>query len=88
MKKILFTTFIVVLVILMSPNTFGQEVKEANIEKPNNVKIVEQIKRISKKVKNVEVSTKEMLSVLKKILENKNKEKSDDFLNREIKWLK
>lgn len=85
MKKILFTTFIVVLVILMSPNTFGQEVKEVNIEKPNNVKIVEQIKRISKKVKNVEVSTKEMLSVLKKILENKNKEKSDDFLNREIK---
>lgn len=85
MKKILFTTFIVVLVILMSPNTFGQEAKEVNIEKPNNVKIVEQIKRISKKVKNVEVSTKEMLSVLKKILENKNKEKSDDFLNREIK---
>ena len=85
MKKILFTTFIVVLVILMSPNTFGQEAKEVNIEKPNNVKIVEQIKRISKKVKNVEVSTKEMLSVLKKILENKNKEKSDDFLNRAIK---
>ena len=82
MKKILFTTFIVVLVILMSPNTFGQEV---NIEKPNNVKIVEQIKRISKKVKKVEVSTKEMLSVLKKILENKNKEKSSDFLNRVIK---
>lgn len=82
MKKILFTTFIVVLVMLMSPNTFGQE---ANIEKPDNVKIVEQIKRISKKVKKVEVSTKEMLSVLKKILENKNKEKSDDFLNRVIK---
>ena len=82
MKKILFTTFIVVLVMLMSPNTFGQEV---NIEKPNNVKIVEQIKRISKKVKKVEVSTKEMLSVLKKILENKNKEKSSDFLNRVIK---
>lgn len=85
MKKILFTTFIVVLVMLMSPNTFGQEAKEVNIEKPDNVKIVEQIKRISQKVKNVEVSTKEMLSVLKKILENKNKEKSDDFLNRVIK---
>tara|TARA_Y100000034_G_scaffold33248_1_gene40776 strand:+ start:572 stop:820 length:249 start_codon:yes stop_codon:yes gene_type:complete len=82
MKKILFTTFIVVLVILMSPNTFGQEV---NIEKPDNVKIVEQIKRISKKVKKVEVSTKEMLSVLKKILEKKKKEKSSDFLNRVIK---
>ena len=82
MKKILFTTFIVVLVMLMSTNTFGQE---ANIEKSDNVKIVEQIKRISQKVKNVEVSTKEMLSVLKKILENKNKEKSDDFLNRVIK---
>ena len=82
MKKILFTTFIVVLVMLMSPNTFGQE---ANIEKSDNVKIVEQIKRISQKVKNVEVSSKEMLSVLKKILENKNKEKSDDFLNRVIK---
>ena len=32
MKKILFTTFIVVLVMLMSPNTFGQEAKEVNIE--------------------------------------------------------
>jgi hypothetical protein len=82
MKRILFTTFIVVLVMLMSPNTHGQE---ANIEKPTEVKIIEQVKRINKKVKNVEETTKEMLSVLRKFLEKKKKEKSSDFLNREIK---
>lgn len=89
MKKVINTTLIIVLTILLLKNNLYSEPTSEPVGKESNVKesIVVQVKKINKKVKKAEVATKEMLAVIKKLIEQKkiNKKNDKDFLNRVIK---
>lgn len=54
------------------------------VDNKNKVVVTEQIKRVNKKANQLENKTKEMLVVLKKLLEKRKKD-NPDFLKREIK---
>jgi hypothetical protein len=81
MKKTLFTVIFTALILIsVKSTTLAQEVDSNEA----GVKIVEQVKRINRKAKSVEISTKEILAALKKLIVKKRNQR-EDFLNREIK---
>ena len=81
MKKTLFTVIFTALILIsVKSTTFAQEADSNEA----GAKIVEQVKRINRKVKSVEISTKEILDALKKLIAKKRNQR-EDFLNREIK---
>jgi hypothetical protein len=75
---------IILVILFLQGDLYSEPTKKNNSNKEN---IITQIKKINKKVKKAEMATKEMLSVLKKLIEQKKLSKKDDkdFLNREIK---
>tara|TARA_Y100000310_G_scaffold236364_1_gene239526 strand:- start:15 stop:293 length:279 start_codon:yes stop_codon:yes gene_type:complete len=92
MKKVINTTLIIILTILLLKNNLYSEPTSEPINKESNVKenIIVQVKKINKKVKKAEIATKEMLTVIKKLIEqkkliNKSNQDNKDFLNRVIK---
>ena len=81
MKKTLFTVIFTALILIsVKSTTLAQEVDSNEA----GAKIVEQVKRINRKAKSVEISTKEILAALKKLIAKKRNQR-EDFLNREIK---
>tara|TARA_Y100000310_G_C20276453_1_gene620479 strand:+ start:412 stop:666 length:255 start_codon:yes stop_codon:yes gene_type:complete len=84
MKKAVNTVLIIILTILLLKNNLHSE----PISEPTNKEnIVVQVKKINKKAKQAETTTKEMLAVIKKLIEQKKLTSKDskDFLNRVIK---
>ena len=86
MKKVIYTTIIIVITILLLKNNLYSEPTSEQTSKKINVEenIITQVKIINKKAKKAEIATKEMLAVLKKLIEEK-KLRNKDFLSKEIK---
>ena len=70
MKKVLFISYIVIAMTVSLASVAKGQGADQN-EQKNSKKLIQQIKRVSDKAKKIESSTKEILIVLKKLMEKK-----------------